>query len=398
MALTLHQKFDGGATTLAEAALVGPTLTCTRALNTARQRNSSGLIEVVNANIGRIDHDETGSPLGLLIEPTSENIALWSSDWTNAVYSATNITPLKDATGPDGVANSASTLTATANNGVISQAITVASGERTTSVWMRRKTGTGTVELTDNGFTNTTDVTADLSSTYWRQVGELTRTQANPVVGVRLGTSGDEVEVAYLQVEAYGFSTSPIETTTVPVTRNNDFIFTTNVSWVNLAAHSVYFRALHTTDGERATGYIYMMGGDFADYHYTRNGNNTNTPFTLESGNVVQVNENFGTLAVDVAHRYAIGLQANDLAAYKNGVQPFTASAFAMPTVCTKLILGCRTAGDSNSNMVGYIKEFRYYDERLTNSELSAMSNGEFPGEGGALKRRTNLIHQLRHH
>ena len=116
-----------------------------------------------------IDHNPTTfEPLGVLIEEQRTNLCLYSDDFTNAAWVKTNLTAAKTATGPDGVTNSASTITASASNGVALQAITSASAARSGSVYLKRRTGTGAVtiaigettgsELVVNG-TFATDVT-----------------------------------------------------------------------------------------------------------------------------------------------------------------------------------------------------------------------------------------------
>lgn len=116
-----------------------------------------------------IDHNPTTfEPLGVLIEEQRTNLCLYSDDFTNAAWVKTNLTAAKTAIGPDGVTNSASTITASASNGVARQAITSASAARSGSVYLKRRTGTGAVtiaigettgsELVVNG-TFATDVT-----------------------------------------------------------------------------------------------------------------------------------------------------------------------------------------------------------------------------------------------
>ena len=99
----------------------------------------------------------------------------------------------------DGVQNTACTLTATAANGtVIANAITAASDAQTTRWFLKRKTGTGPVELTlDNGATWTAvsiDGDYDEYSIYQPAL-------ANPQIGIRIVTSGDAVVVG--NAEAY---------------------------------------------------------------------------------------------------------------------------------------------------------------------------------------------------
>ena len=55
--------------------VLDPRVTVTRALNTATRVNSSGLVEIVNANLPRFDYDPvTLAPKGLLIEEARTNL------------------------------------------------------------------------------------------------------------------------------------------------------------------------------------------------------------------------------------------------------------------------------------------------------------------------------------
>ena len=111
------------------------------------------------------------------------------------------------ATGADGVASAAASLTggAVAATNTVLFTTVLGSAGRTFSALVRRKTGTGTIEMTDNGGTNWTDITAALNtSTY--VLRQLTRTQANPIVGFRITTNGDAIEVDFNTIEAASFA------------------------------------------------------------------------------------------------------------------------------------------------------------------------------------------------
>lgn len=125
-------------------------------------------------------------------------------------------------TGLDNVANSASRLTAAGNDATIMQLLTAATGTRTTSAFIKRISGTGTVSITRNGGTNWTDVTSQLVSGTWIPVALTSDVGANPTVGIKMGTSGDVIEVDGFQDENGAWRTSPILTTTAAVTRNAD--------------------------------------------------------------------------------------------------------------------------------------------------------------------------------
>ncbi len=379
MSLALHYPFI---TSKSLVASVGPTLTCTRALATATRRNSSGIVEAVAANTARFDHDKDGNSLGLLIEEARTNIALHSNDWTDAVYTATNITPLKDATGPDGVGNSASTLTADANDGTITQAITVASAEFTTSVWMKRKTGTGTVEITDNDFTNATDITSDINSLTWTQVGSITRTQANPIVGIRLGTNGDEVEVAYLQTEAGDFSTSPIETAAATVTRNKDDVQSSDVSWYSSTGGALY--ACYSQPILSLSGYAVQLSDNSAsDYAgiLAHNVLGRIRGLVLSGGGIQADLVASSVLSAGVLSYQVLSFLDNDFELFYDGTRKATGDqSGVVPVGISALHVGQSWSEASQLN--GHIAEIRYYNTRLTNQQLEDMSNGIFPSEG----------------
>ena len=167
---------------------------------------------------------------GLLIEEARTNRILWCRDATQANWVKTNVTAAKDQTGVDGVANAASSLTATANDGTCIQTITLASGSRTGSVYLKRLTGTGNIQVTLDG---TTYSTVDLSASEWRRI-VLSGTVTNPTVGIKLAVSGDAVAMDYGQVEDGSFVTTPILTTTATATRSADNVNLTQIrNWYN---------------------------------------------------------------------------------------------------------------------------------------------------------------------
>lgn len=143
---------------------------------------------------------------GYLSEGQRTNLALYSNNFSNAAWVKSNLT------------QSSGTLTATAANGTLLQTVTSTSQAHTFSIQIKRKTGTGDIAITlDNGVTWTTKtITAS-----WAKF-EVTQTLANPVFGIRIATSGDEIDVRYGQLESASFSSSVILTTSASVTRNAD--------------------------------------------------------------------------------------------------------------------------------------------------------------------------------
>lgn len=141
-------------------------------------------------------------------DTTALPIAVWTHD---------NVTVAKDQTGVDGVVGAASSVTATVNNAEIKQTSLLVASAYTSSVFLKRITGSGLVQVSLDGVTYST---VDLSDTEWRRIS-LSGTAANPSLGIRIVSSGDVIAVDYGQIEAFGAS-SPILTTSSITTRIAD--------------------------------------------------------------------------------------------------------------------------------------------------------------------------------
>lgn len=133
------------------AGSIDPRISISRALNTATRINSSGFIETVNANLPRFDHDSaTLAPRGLLIEEARTNRVIQSNTLGAAEWVRRNANVAQTATGPNNVVNSATTITATANNAFFRQRIVAVSGPVATSLYIKRRTGTGNILLSQS--------------------------------------------------------------------------------------------------------------------------------------------------------------------------------------------------------------------------------------------------------
>lgn len=200
------------------------TVSLTRA-SSAYCSRSDGSIALLASNVGRIEH------YGYRIEPASSNLVTDPRDLTAGTWTKTNTTAAR-VTGADGVSNSGSTITATGANGTALTSVVLGSAQNVTSMFIKRRTGTGAVSVTrDNGGT-WTDVSTALSSTEWRRVQSKCRSNAvlydgtglpncievtnlsavsiNPTIGFRLGTSGDAIDVDIIQNETQTYATSPM--------------------------------------------------------------------------------------------------------------------------------------------------------------------------------------------
>lgn len=197
------------------------TSTFTRTNVNATYITSAGLVgSVAVANTPRITYgyaDSTGIHLypkpGLMNERAVSNLSTYSYTYANAVWAKTNVT-VSDAsfTAPDGTSN-ASTLTATADGATLLR--TTAATGKTYSVWLYRKTGTGTISMTANSGATWTPITL-ISG--WARF-QVTATSALQTYGIKFDTSGDEVYAWVSQYEVNMHMTSTIINVTSALTR-----------------------------------------------------------------------------------------------------------------------------------------------------------------------------------
>lgn len=186
--------------------------------------------------------EATGAALatikGYFAEYSRTNLALYSEDFTNAAWTATDATVTGNTVvAPNGY-TTADTIAATAGNATVLQTVTAASGDRAFSIYLKRKTGTGNIDITQDGGATWTTVT--INSSTWTRGVKYQAAVTNPQFGIRIVTSGDEVYAWGAQLEVGTFKSSYIPTTTASVARSADLLaYATPHSTFNTTA-SVY--------------------------------------------------------------------------------------------------------------------------------------------------------------
>jgi hypothetical protein len=208
-------------------------------------------------------HSTVGAIKFKMVAGSNGTIAVKSAGFSGSIdnlsvkLSAIQVTT---TTGLDNVANSASRLTAAANDATLLQLLTAATGTRTTSVYIKRISGSGTISLTRNGGTNWTDITSSLVTDTWVPVEVISDVGANPTVGLKMGTSGDVIDVDCFQDENGAWRTSPILTTTAAVTRNADVLSYTHAGILDDAQGTILASA-SVAAGQTGTTYILSTAG-----------------------------------------------------------------------------------------------------------------------------------------
>lgn len=300
---------------------------------------------------------------GLLIEESRANRLLWCRDATNAAWTATNVTTAKNQTGIDGVANAASSLTASADGGTCIQTITLASGSRTSSVYLKRLTGTGNIQVTLDGSTWST---VDLSNGLWNHI-VISGTVTNPTVGIKIATNGDAVAMDYGQVEDGAFATSPILTTTASVTRSAD---ATNVKndyfdeWFNKAIGTVYAETASGQTSGRIFGYdgvAAFVAISTSTATFTSNGTSTLT----KTGGAIDAFIN--------PVKHAMTYSPDGRAVTREGLVPAISTTTFVGNVTSAWI---GRAANGTGPLNGCVKRIVYYPKRLNDNTLQILTGG----------------------
>jgi hypothetical protein len=261
-------------------------VTIARALNTATRVNSSGFIEVVNANLPRFTFDPiTLLCRGLLREPTRTNLIRYSSDYSQPNWTITGVTTVStDNLSPDGT-NNAFLLEAANEVGPI-QGLTVVSGASyTMSAFVKAGTATS-LRIRDSGAsaqglkfvfatksfnTITAGVTGygyiEYANGWFRIWCTYTTSSAGASTTIRpTDQAGTTTWYEYgVSLEAGAFLTSYIPTTASAGVRNADTISMTGTNfsdWFNASAGTFFIN----TDARNAetllTAGTYTLSAD----------------------------------------------------------------------------------------------------------------------------------------
>ena len=331
--------------------------------------------------------------LGLLVEPVSTGNGLTAPrDLTDAAWIKTNTTAAKTATGPDGVSNSASTLTATSSDGTVTQTVTVASSRRSSSLRIKRRTGTGAVYVTRDNFGAQTDISASLSSTEWKwvrshcgqgdntsstqwwdvdfdvipnciAVSAMSSTAANPTIGVKLAVSGDAVDIDMVQDEASPFATSP----QTGFTRAADVISdvgSTGSLPTTIGEASVDFTPEWYADGQ-SFNHIVINTSDFADaddglYWYGAQADGL-TYGRVENADVASSTSDGGIWFTGIGRNMRLTWGGDSWAMWMNGRPLVTTTGVttAVPDSHDTYMIGVRT-GAANSSNAGWYSRIKW--------------------------------------
>ena len=345
-------------------------LTFTRVGNATRV-NENGLIEEMATGVPRLDYSDGGCP-SLLVEPSSTNLAEYSEDMSNAVWAKTNATITTNSTlAPDGTLT-ADTLTATSNGGQIQQLYSGSSAtEYTVSFWIKRKTGSGVVNIRSVENANIPITITD----EWTRVSLTTTSTSTFIrVGINLATSGDEVYIWGSQLEQVVYATSYIPNlTTGGSSRDVEQISKSGLSDYINSREGVLYLELKNAYAEATNRGITLQGAsnngsDLVGFRFNvSNGLNT---YIRANGSTI-VNGNVATTETDYI-KVAVKYKSGDTALWVNGVEVFTDNSnFTFNEDLSVLRIGDGLGG----NGLAKYKDIRVYKTALTDTELQTLTS-----------------------
>jgi hypothetical protein len=373
-------------------ATLDPRVTVTRALNTATRFNSSGAIEIVNANLPRFDYDPvTLLPKGLLIEELRANALTYSNDFGNAAWSkiaaGSGVTPAVTGgfTDPSGGSTAWRIQLDAGPNGasdysLLRQSVGALATPFTRSFWAKSNTGSSqtiTLVATNSSFQVTIPTT-------WTRLQQLQPVAGAGQLDFSVGGAGATPATADIliwnaQVETGSFATSYIPTTTTSLTRNADVVGMTGTNF------SDWFAA--TGEGTFACSYSYLgKSPTFGIALQTDDGTNSNLIGLLGQENVSGNTQIGGYIRLSGSNQMveyplttsSVGTTYTSVLAYKSNncaiavnttLLPDT--SVAIPTGLNILRIGSRL---NEGYLNGHIKTVRYWKQRVINAEVTAFS------------------------
>jgi hypothetical protein len=318
--------------------LYGAGIDC-RATFTGGVLTGAGAIQYIDGPNGLLVPRMSGSPAftpnGYLAEGAIANTLVYSNDLTQAAgWTASNMNRAFTSTGPNGVANDATRLTATTNNGYIVDAAPVVGTGKITSVWIKRITGTGAVYLANGGGSTWEAVTV---TTSWTRVSSKIDGGADTGQGIKLATSGDAVDVwGFTQWTATFAYPSTLVTHAVAASVSADVGPTYAVAGNSPSASDITLTDV-AASGLQSTvngsGYYWAIGAPGVDAvtHYVLNDN----WFVWNSG-AGGVQSNIGNLNgsnLTASHRFTGTMRRNSAAMYIDGVLQGTDVTCLVPTL-----------------------------------------------------------------
>jgi hypothetical protein len=376
-------------------------LTFTRAANTATVINSSGLVQTVNANIPRFDHDPTTlAPRGLLIEGAATNLCLNGSmaytataptNWARG-FSGCTVASVNSTTFSGEKAWSIS-ATASGQRDLLEQVISLAANTTyTVSVYLEAVTGTTATfaymtslpsGATSNTVVNPSSGRVSFTVTVGATAGNGTlRIGIGSATGT--GVSADaSVRFSHVQVEAGSSASSYIPTVASTVTRVADTAIiaagSAFTSWYTGDTSGTFYANWHggvrSTTGTNRTVF---STSDVVNRHF-------HMMQTAAAGNL-RVSDFGASTSVTTANSMTSGAQTKGAFSFNLGNVKLclnggtvASGSVVFTTAPTWLVIGGTSTNgtsitDANVLLNGCVRQIKYWPTILTDAQLQSFT------------------------
>ena len=341
---------------------------------TATRVNSAGLIESMANNVPRLDYSNGSCP-SLLVEPQRTNLALYSEQFTNAVWTASafNVSITSNTTiSPDGTQN-ADTVVFGASGYLYQQFAIVGLASVTFSIYSK----SATQVIVFGGATPVgTDVytTVNVGNGWFRQI--LVRTFTGGGTGTLQTLPFANNITAFLwgcQVEAGSYPTSYIPTTSAAVTRNADRVYKTGISSLIGQTQGTLFAEIVRTQST-ATDSFWINISDNSSNNWIFMGTDATLGRFYVRASSTTIVDQYPTISLG-RHKLAIGYQSGSIVGYVDGVQIFTSSATFTLNSLTGINFGYSGGLITGAvNTSGQVNQAVLFPTRLTNAELAQLT------------------------
>jgi hypothetical protein len=368
------------------------------------------------SNVARFDHNPvTGESLGLLVEEQRTNLVTYSEEFDNAAWGVKSNSSITANTlvSPDGtlsgdklVENTASgqhwvggNTGATITSGV-SYTISVyakqaergyfqfygdAGGGRLTTGAVFNLTN-GTVYSTVSGATSSItsvgngwyrcSVTATASSTGSSYLYIGLRQNSSPATDSYTGDGYSGIYIWGAQLEAGAFPTSYIKTQASQVTRSADSASMTGTNfsdWYRQDEGTLYVEAF-TVEPSGFTAGICGVNDGTVNNSLQLNYSSTYNRLEVNSNGTSQASLDISRSAPNIFGKFSYSAKVNDFIFASDGTLSATDTfGFLPPSVNSFQIGGINI--DAIRNLNGCIRKISYYPQRLTNTQLQALTS-----------------------
>ncbi|MGY8962535.1 MAG: phage head spike fiber domain-containing protein [Rhodospirillales bacterium] len=199
--------------------------------------------------------------------------------------------------------------------------------------------------------------------------------------------AGEDMLFWGADLQAGAFKTSYIPTVASSVTRNADYVSTTDMSWQTAGVGSFYIR--FTMDISDSTTRYILMGDGSSRILYAGSGG-------LQNYDGTNIQSVINPYTDGVEYKYSVGYADVDptRSAFINGSAAAVQDEPYVDTRWDMTALNVGSSGGGNS-MQGHIAEIRGYNTRLTEAELEDLSNGIFPIDADGLAFVRDLSRDL---